>query len=326
MNTLALIKAMSDQTRLRILKILQNGPLHVNEVLEILDMGQSRISRHLKILSDAGLIEGIRQGIRVYYQFRSDIDENPQLIEILRSFHLEPARLSQEDSSGREAALILTKYQHEDLEKVKEILKTRKNLSVEHFQSYGSEQDSLQSRYVDASFYRKEILSMLPPAAKTVIDVGSGTGALAKEAAKKTKHLICVDQSPRMLEIAKESMKDSSGKTKVEFRVGSAEHLPVRDKEADAVIASMVLHHLPEPETALSEIRRAMVAGGTLIVAELNEHQERDMHAYFADFWLGFPKARLTAMMKKSGFQIIKESKGKGRGNLECLFITAKAV
>ncbi|MBL8018176.1 MAG: metalloregulator ArsR/SmtB family transcription factor [Leptospirales bacterium] len=300
------LRAAADETRLRILSVLGSEPLAVGEILEILGMGQSRISRHLKILADAGLLESHRLGNRVYYGLAGQSRVEPLIRELLDA-------LTQitESNNGLYRGIV------RDRSKLTEILELRKQMSVDHFQRMGREHDRMQQTFVDSSYYRREIINELGAKPGTVVDLGCGTGELSVMIARLAGKAIGVDQSPRVLELARSACPQG------EFRLGEIEHLPLPDEGADAVVASMVLHHLPDPSSGLKEANRVLRKKGTLVVVDLKEHDEEAMQREFADFWPGFSGDRLEAMIQDAGFSIQEKRAGQGDGKLTCLIYRA---
>lgn len=295
MSLVQTTKALADDTRLRILGVLEASPLSVNELLDILGMGQSRVSRHLKILADAGILESRREGTRIFYSIASAKKEWPLLRAVF----------SELNGNGYEA----------DRQKLSQILQERLEASLHHFETHGIEQDRAQEGIVDAFFYRNVILDLVGEVpGKTIADLGCGTGRLSKQLRSRAGHLIGVDQSSRMLEVAKTHSPTS------EFRLGALEHLPLKNEEADIVIASMVLHHMADPETALVEFRRGLKKGGVLILADLEHHDLEIMREKFADHWLGFETDRIETFLRDAGFEIQEKRSGMGKGKLNCIF------
>ncbi len=305
-DLLKLLKSAADETRLRILGVVESEPLSVGEILEILGMGQSRISRHLKILSDAGVLESIRAGNRVYYGMSESARKQPLVRELLARLS-ESARDEAYRGNGLAGGLI------QDHRKLTEILELRKRQAREHFQKAGRDHDKMQRTYVDTDYYRKEIISGLGRSAGVVVDLGCGTGELSALLAGHAKRIIGVDQSSRVLDLARKAC--PSG----DFRLGEIDHLPLKDGEADTVVASMVLHHLPDPVSGLREANRVLKRNGVLVVADLKAHEDEKAQKDLADFWPGFEKPRLDAMVGDAGFEITERKAGKGSGRLTCL-------
>ncbi len=313
-----ILKALADESRLRIVRLLLKGPLHVNEILEVLQMGQSRVSRHLKILADAGLLAGRREGSRIYYGISPEIRQSALLssLEMMLGYFE-----SREESSSR-PGMWLPEESLRDFDRLANVLDARKSQTLDHFFRYGALQDEMQRDYVDASFYRSEVVSMLPDGPVTIVDLGCGTGELSVAMAAPGRDIILVDQSQAMLDEARKSLgevKDSN----LDFRLGSMEHLPLANEEADVAVLSMVLHHVPEPIGALKEAARVLKPGGLLVLADLDHHNEEVMRSSFADFWLGFETDTLEQDLADAGFQVEDTHSGKGDGSLACLFYRA---
>ncbi len=319
-----ILKALADDVRLRILGVLGREPLSVNEIRDILGFRQSRCSRHLQILARAGLVEGARDGTRIYYAIHPEVERSAELSALLAAIGVGsggarfpvPALHPETDA----ATLKRPREMKRDYERLTSHLSERKRDAIQHFQAYGQDQDRLQRGLVDSDFYRDRILALLPEDPGVAVDLGCGSGELSRLLANRTPRLICVDQSPNMLERARQRVESP----RAEYRIGALEHLPLGDGEADTVVASMVLHHMPDPLAALREIRRALRPGGTLILAELDHHEEEVMRTRFADFWLGFPSARLQKALAESGFRVMQKEGGRGAGELDCLFFVAK--
>ncbi len=313
-----IFKALSDETRLRILGVLHREPLSVNELLEVLEMGQSRVSRHLKILSDAGILEGRREGSRVYYRINAGLVRSRFLSGIMDL--VLPDRGDPHRSEKIES--LLPREMERDARRLGQVVEARKNFSLNHFQKHGLDQERLQEGLVDARYYRERIVSLLPSQPGTIVDLGCGTGELSRLLSSHAERLILVDQSETMLDRARSSLPEDH----LEFRLGWLEHLPSRDREADLIVASMVLHHMPDPLEALQEMRRVLKPGGMLLVAELSHHEEEVMRSRFADFWLGFEREQLRDYLEKAGFQVETLLSGRGEGRLELLFLVAHAL
>ena len=333
-SAVKILKALADDVRLRILGVLAGEPLTVSEICEVLKMRQSRVSRHLSILSRAGIVEGQRAGIHVYYSIHPRVRRSAELSALLAALGLgeggasfprwtgEYAQVSDSASGGRREFELPAPMIEDDRKGLADLLGNRKQNSLDHFESLGPDQDRLQQGLVDSEFYRTKILQMLPEEPGVTLDLGCGTGMLARRLAGRLARLICVDQSPNMLDRARMALGTGAG-SRVEFRIGALEHLPLGNGEADTVIASMILHHIPEPGLALAEMFRVLRPGGRLILAELDRHKAEVMRTRFADFWLGFPEERLRNALGEADFEVRSVDRGRGQGDLDCLFIEA---
>lgn len=312
-----MLKALSDETRLRIMGILAQSSLSVNELIQVLDMGQSRISRHLKILLEAGLLTNRRDGAKIFYKISHP--QNLVYQNILLSFGiLNNISLNENESENHKQNktenLLLDDL---DAKKINEVLNERKRATIDHFQNYDRNQDEMQSFWVDSNFYMNMIMEIIPVTGGIAADLGCGAGILAKKLLNKFEKIICVDQSKNMLDLAKSNLKSEKG----DFRIGSIEHLPMRDGEANTVILSMALHHIADFHSALKEANRVLSKKGTLIIADIKKHNEEIMREKYADFYLGFDTDELKNEIKSVDFEIKEERSGIGNGRLESFCI-----
>ena len=313
------LKALSDETRLKIIGILDGNSLSVNEIMYALNMGQSRISRHLKILSDAGILEFRRDGARVYYSIAAGKNGTGEklsgLLEIfgIKNLPSENLCLNPEKESYLDK---------KEIERLSSIIKERSLVTLKHYENTGDDEEERQAAWVDPEFYGKKICSFIPSDATTATDLGCGSGRLAGLLRDVVSDLICVDQSENMLDRARKSL----GGKNIDFRIGSLRHLPLRDGEVNLAVLSMVLHHVPDFINALKEANRVTSHSGKLIISELKKHRHEEMRDSFADFYLGFDEDELCDAVKSCGYRIIKKERGKGKGKLECIFIQAEKI
>lgn len=279
---LTTLKALADPTRLRLLAVLARGEFTVQELTAILSMGQSRISRHLKILVAAGILSVKRQGTWGYYRLG---EKSPFFREIWPSL---------------EGRLDLLAERRSDLEGVARILETRRSRSREFFDRHARQWDELARTLLPVADYLTPLLEKIPPCA-TLLEVGVGTGGLLGPLRQRADRVIGVDHSPAMLEEARKrlSVEDLAG---VELRLGEMAHLPLSDGEAQVAILNMVLHHAPQPSAVLAELARVLAPGGTLLIADLARHEKEWLRERMADQWLGFGEDELQGWLVSAGF------------------------
>ncbi|MDA0336500.1 MAG: metalloregulator ArsR/SmtB family transcription factor [bacterium] len=283
-DLLQIHKALADETRLRLLRLLSRSPLNVNEVIDILRMGQSRISRHLRILAEAGLVTRRREGTWIYYE-RSPDPQDKLVADVL---HL---------GSDHERAL---PHFEADMQRMEAAIERRRQQTRSFFDSR-RDGDELRHQSLDGAHYRQVALSLLPEHCDTILDLGTGSGLLLPALLARADKVIAVDASATMLELARASA--GADGDRCEFRLGDLEHLPVRDGEADAVMACMVLHHVSTPSVALAEAWRALGDGGNLAIVDLARHEDESLRE-LADLWLGFQPAEMRRWLKMSGFEV----------------------
>ena len=278
---LTLLKALADPCRLRLIAILLSGEYTVQELTRIFAMGQSRISHHLKILTDAGLLAMKRQGTWSYYRVS---DSNRLFSGILPLIEAEFAALPERSA---------------DLAAVAAIMEERRRRSLEFFDLNARKWDDLARSLLPIPDYRPRLLAMIPKGA-TLLEIGVGTGGLLAELAADGAKVIGVDHSPAMLEEARRRV-TAAGLATVDLRLGEMSHLPLPDAAVDTVIAAMVLHHAAEPLTVLAEIRRVLLPGGRLLLADMARHEREWAREQLADQWLGFEEEELAAWLRAAG-------------------------
>ena len=284
-DLLQIHKALADETRLRLMRLLAHSPLNVNEILGILRMGQSRVSRHLRILADADLVTRRREGTWIYYECTPDPasplvrDSQQLLVE-----HERDLPYYEEDVQGLEAAV------------------ERRRQQTRSFFDGLSHGDELRHRSLEGTYYRRVALSLLPDRCQTILDLGTGSGLLLPALLERAERVIAVDSSMTMLDLARQTAGGDAHRC--DFRLGDLEHLPVADGEVDAVVACMVLHHVSVPAAALAEAWRALREDGEVAVIDLSRHQDESLREQFADLWLGFEPAEMRRWLKGSGFSV----------------------
>jgi ArsR family transcriptional regulator len=274
------LKALADESRVRIVRVLLHGAFQVGELVSVLDMGQSRVSRHLKILSEAGLLSAQREGTRVFYRLRRDANGASGLVAWLAS-RLPSVPHPQDDA------------------RLHAVWEARRERSRDAFRRAALDWSDGQAAYLGSPDTRAALLSAVEERAQLAVDVGVGTGALLGPLSERCERVIGVDSSAPMLERAREHAR---GMANVELRLGDVERLPVEDGVADLVVANMVLHHVSEPALAFREFHRALRPGGRLLLGDYTRHDNEWMREELGDQWLGFEAADLSAWLEQAGF------------------------
>ncbi len=281
---LTTLKAMADDGRLRLLAILARGEFTVQELTEILAMGQSRISRHLKILTEAGLLTVTRQGTWAYYRMNHG---NPLLDGIW------PV-LQQEIAANATC--------RQDQTALGAIFEKRRSRSRDFFDRHAQSWDQLAQQILPTPPYLAQLLGLIPPCQR-LLEVGVGTGRLLARLKEHSENVVGVDHSPAMLDEARKRL-EQEGVQGVELRLGEMSHLPLADGECDAALLNMVLHHAADPPLVLSELARILAPGGGLLLADLVRHGAEWVREEIADQWLGFEQDELHRWLEQSGFTL----------------------
>ena len=291
--TVSLFKALSDETRLRLVRILLKHRLSVNELVTVLEMGQSRISRHLRILTEAGLLTSERDGLWVFYQAAMDGEQQPFLSAVAPFVENIPE--AQADEEHTQA-----------------LLEEKRSRAAVFFNDIADDWDNLNKDILGDFDLTRQVCAAMPDNCGTAVDLGCGTGTVLRQMLPKSRSVIGVDISSGMLEACRRNMSGlaKDGRT-VSLRIGELEHLPLRDQEADFACVNLVLHHLQDPKQALPEIRRILSPKGRLFIADFNKHNDEYMREKYGDLWLGIDRVQLAMWLREAGFThtVIHEQK-----------------
>ena len=284
MTALRYLKALADETRLRLALVLYHYELSVNELVSLLNMGQSRISRHLKILTEAGLLHSRRDGLWVFYSAENDGPGREFLNNVI------PFMLDDEASRA-------------DLDMAARIIEERALKTRQFFNEIADDWDEMNREILGDFSLPDVILRAVPENCGVAADLGCGTGEVLEHLRGACRELIGVDGSPRMLELARRRFDDHM--EGISLRIGELDYLPLRDGEADFICINLVLHHLSRPSAALGEIARVLHPGGLVLVTDFDQHPQESMRTLYGDRWLGFPLDDLSAAMARAGLSIV---------------------
>jgi ArsR family transcriptional regulator len=291
-------KTLTDPTRIRVLCLLAREELAVQDLVTILGLAQSTVSRHLSILREAGLIRDRREGTYSYYRFVPPVDYEWRGAWELASRALEGDPLATRDCAALEV-----------------LLRARSMRSQRWFDAIGPEWDNLRTVFND-EVHRARAIARLVPSKLRVADIGTGTGILAGELASIGMDVIAVDHSRRMLEVARAKLSERSVGS-IEFRLGDVAKLPIEDSEVDAALAHMVLHYVSSPAEALREMARIVRPGGKVIVVDFTKNDREWMRDELGLLWQGFGENELRGWFEAvglSGFNL-EQQEQKTKGN-----------
>lgn len=286
MPLLARLSALNDLGRLRVLRLLEREELSVGELARALQLPQSTVSRHLKLLSDGGWTIRRSEGTASLYR-------------VAESALSREARALW--SVAREQLRSIPTFQQDDA-RLAQVLAERRTDSRAFFGRVGGEWDALRRDLFGEAFTADALLSLVE-ADWVVADLGCGTGNAAEQLAPLVKKVIAVDREPAMLDAARTRL---TGFNNVEFRQGDIERLPLKDREVDAAMMFLVLVHLHEPEQALSEARRAIKPGGILLLVDLAPHDHESYRLTMGHRHLGFDEKPLKAWARAAGFARVR--------------------
>lgn len=281
MELIKCFKALSDKTRLRLLYILRRYELNVNEIVLVVEMIQSGVSRHLKILLESGLLTSRRDGSFTYYSAKRN--------DFINAF------MTLADNSSEMNEI------RKDLIKAREMIKIRQNMTRRFFKTVAPLWDQLKKQ-VFGSFDLNSIILDKISFQGNIADLGCGTGELMEKLSGQTQfRIIGIDSSSEMLEQARLRL---LGKEKAELRLGELEHLPMRNKEIHTAIMNMVLHHISEPELPFQEVYRILKPGGIFILSDFDPHDKAKTREQMGGAWSGFEKDKITTWLTEAGFDL----------------------
>lgn len=278
-HPLAWFKALADETRLRLVRILSRQELSVGEIVSVLGLGQSRVSRHLGILVGCGLLVSRRDGAWTFYR-ASTTGAAANCLRCLGP-HLETA--------GPVA----------DLEALAAVLRERQQETRRFFNTIAPDWGALR-REVLGGCDPADLIRAVMPRVATAADLGCGPGDLLPVLAERADTVIGVDSSPTMLGLAERRVAGTSAGV----RMGELEHLPMADGEADFAVMCLALHHLADPAVAVAEARRVLAAAGQLVIVDFLPHRDESMRRRFGDRWLGFSRRQLEEWLDGAGFAV----------------------
>lgn len=282
-----IFRTLGDPTRVRILALLEREELAVHELMEALGMAQSRVSRHLGILRDAGLLRDRREGTFALYRF-----ERPAPGPWAEGWALASRALAADPVSDRDRVAL------------GRVLEARAARSRSFFEAVGPEWDALRKVWNDDAL-RARALARVLPRDLVVADVGTGTGTLALELAAAGMRVIAIDHSKAMLEATRRKLEEA-GTSGVELRHGEAEALPLADGEVDAAFAHLVLQYLPAPGRALAELARVVRPGGAVVVVDFVRHDREWMRQELGVVWMGFEPDEVAGWLADAGLEHVR--------------------
>jgi ubiquinone/menaquinone biosynthesis C-methylase UbiE/DNA-binding transcriptional ArsR family regulator len=285
-SILKLLRALSDPTRLRIVALLEKDELSVNELQEITRLGQSRISTHLALLQDSGLVDSRREGKRTFYKLDA-----------------------QGNGAGRQFVELAIRGtgelpEHEsDQINLKRVLTRRRQQEQVYFNQVAGRFDRVYGPGRSWQAFGHLLLRILPPL--VVADLGSGEGLLSELLARRCKRVIAVDNSDKIVAFGAAKAKKNNLKN-LEFRHGDLQDPPIEPASVDLVILSQALHHAEDPGKALAGAYRILKPRGRIMILDLARHSFERAHELYGDRWLGFEESELHRWLEQAGFKRIE--------------------
>jgi len=275
------LASLGDENRLRILVLLDRHELTVSELTAVLQLPQSTVSRHLKVLSEDGWIVSRQEGTSRHYRMSPSLDDEARELWAVSRRSLAGAPLIDEDA-----------------ERATVVLEERRRRSEAFFSETASRWDEVRRELFGRAGEFSALFGLLDPA-WVVGDLGAGTGTLSGMIAPFVGRVVAIDRSPEMLEAARERLGNVPN---VEVREGELEALPVTDSALDVAMLVLVLHYVVDPGRALAEAHRALRPGGRLVVVDMREHGREEYRQTMGHLWHGFGEEQMMEWAETAGF------------------------
>ncbi len=273
------LRACAEPTRLRLLALAGRGAFCVMEFTEILGQSQPRLSRHLRLLVEAGVMERMREGANVWFT----LPPRPNLVHDLL------ARLPTGDpvleSDRRQAARVLAE---------------RARVASDSFRKQGAEWDEAHALALPVDAVEQAVLQVVGPAPGRLLDIGTGTGRLLELLAPRVDRGLGVDASRAMLALARSRLSKAE-LAHCAVRQADMYRLPLPDSGFDTAIMQMVLHYAEDPAAAVTEAARVLRPGGHLVIVDLLHHGRTDLLDRLAHRWPGFHDGTIRALLEDAG-------------------------
>ncbi len=292
--TVEALKAIGEPSRLRIIAVLQHGECSVSDLCEILGQSQPRISRHLRLLVDAGICTRHREGTFVFFglqRLATDDERYAELTQrILRSLNASDPQLAA------------------DRDRLHEVRTRRAAAAQEHFASVADAWDRESSHHVSQHVVEAALLSALDGCIGTtnlghIIDIGTGTGRMIELLADRSDRIVGLDTNAAMLRVARATL-DSAGIHRAELRHADLFAPPVQSEQFDLVLVHQVLHYLDDPDRAINAISRLANSGGTVVIVDLMAHDNETLRAEHAHRRLGFEDQQIANWCRSAGLNV----------------------
>lgn len=280
---LSRMEGLADPTRLRLLRLLERHELGVAEICEVLQMPQSTVSRHLKVLAEQGWLTSRGQGTaNLYRMVKSELDPAARRLWLLARDETEGwATLRQDDL------------------RLDRRLRDRGREAQEFFAGAAGQWDRMRDQLYGTAFTAAALVALLP-GEWVVADLGCGTGALAAAVAPYVRRVVGVDQSAAMLKAAR---RRTEAMGNVELRQGALESLPLRDASCDAALLLLALSYVSEPPLVIAEMARVLRPGGRAVIVDLLRHDREDFRRSMGQRFPGFETESVEAMLVEAGLR-----------------------
>ena len=296
------LRAAAEPTRLRLLNLCGHAELTVTELTQILGQSQPRVSRHLKLLCDAGLVNRLREGSWAFFRLASD------------GMPAELARQLLDQMPDTDQTLA------RDLERLDQVRRARAESAAAYFRANAADWDKIRSLYVDDSEVERALVGLTTGRSiDTFVDVGTGTGRLLAVLGPQARVATGLDLSREMLAIARNNI-DTQELRHCSVRHGDMYQLPFGNGDADLVTIHQVLHYAEDPAEAIAEAGRVLRPGGRMIIVDFAPHAIESLRDEHAHRRLGFSDAEVERWVNEAGLELTETRHLEGDPLTVCLW------
>jgi ubiquinone/menaquinone biosynthesis C-methylase UbiE/DNA-binding transcriptional ArsR family regulator len=282
------LKAAGETTRMRLLALLSAGDLTVTDLTDILGQSQPRISRHLKLLLEAGLIERYQEGAWAYFRLKREGAEAGVAAELLKTLSFADAVVAR------------------DGERLAAVKLERAARASAYFTRNAAEWDEIRTLHVSEEKVEAALVELVgAKPVDSLLDLGTGTGRILQLLDGKYRKAVGVDASRDMLSVARTNL-DKSGTARASVRHGDIFNLPLEGQDFDLITIHQVLHFLYDPQAAIAEAARVLRPGGRLAIIDFAPHELEYLREAHAHQRLGFSHEVMAGWLAKAGLQVEK--------------------
>lgn len=288
-RAVSLLRAAGEPTRLRLLAVLSKGELTVTELTQIMGQSQPRISRHLKLMCEASLLERFREGAWVFYRVADHIPEGIEASRLLGFIPFDDPTIQR------------------DLERLSRVKEVRRQDAEVYFRDNADKWAEIRSLHVDEAEVEKAIQSLVHGTSfDAMLDLGTGTGRILELFADRVKRGVGLDQSREMLALARTRLEDKEI-SNCQVRQGDLFALPFDPSDGtqfDLITVHQVLHFLDDPASAIGEAARVLAPGGQLIIVDFAPHEVESLREDHAHRRLGFGDDAVKLWCGAAGLEV----------------------
>lgn len=282
---MAALRAAAEPTRLRLLALCAQAELTVTELTQILGQSQPRVSRHLKLLCEAGLLERVPEGTWAFYRVGDRLAGAPLVRALSGLLPAEDATLAR------------------DGERLVAVKRSRAETAEQYFRDNAAQWSAIRSLHVDETQVETTVARLIAEGpAGDLLDIGTGTGRLLEVLAPQTTRGIGVDLSRDMLSVARSNL-ERAGIRHCQVRQADMYALPLDAASVDAAVIHQVLHFADQPQKVIMEAARVVRPGGQIVIVDFAPHDLEDLRARHAHRRLGFADAELRVWCEAAGLQ-----------------------